>query len=193
MHPRLNRYPAPQKVRGIRLFEIRRASGPRRVRALAQFLRSSVPVPFGYWTPVLESRRIPFMVSWAGCLGRRCVPPNGVIMFLAVQKSTTKSVTFFIDFGSQNRPQIHPEITKKRVPNQSRNQSQKKTKIFCSRALQSLKIELAFRRGAIFHKTAVFEKLQKTSKFMSKQLHKSLKFSKKVIQKSNQKTTRKTA
>jgi hypothetical protein len=27
------------------------------------FLRT---VPFGYWTPVLESRRTPFMVSWGG-------------------------------------------------------------------------------------------------------------------------------
>jgi hypothetical protein len=94
---------------------------------------------------------------------------------------------FFIDFGSQNRPQIHPEITKKRFPNQSRNQSPEKTKIFCSRTLQTLKIELACRRGAISHKTAVFEKLQKHETNMSKQLPTSLTHSKKDIRKSNQK------
>ena len=100
---------------------------------------------------------------------------------------------FFNDFGMQNGAQQHSKINKNPFPNPSRNQTPKKTKIFCSRTLQTLKIELACRRGAIFHKTAVFEKLQKLSKFMSKQLPESLKFSKKVIQKSNQKTTRKTA
>ena len=154
-----------------------------------QFL---VTVPFGYWTPVLDSRRTPFMVSWGGLadeLAPSYAPSNSALLFLSCSSINPEIDAVFIDFGSQNRPQIHPEITKQRFPNQSRNQTPEKTKLLCSRTLQTLKIELACRRGAIFHKTAVFEKLQNNQKILSKQLPKSLKNSKNDIQKSNQKTT----
>ena len=148
-----------------------------------------VTVPFGYWTPVLESSRIPFMVSWATCLGRRCVPSKSVIMFLAVQKSTTKSVTFFIDFGSQNRPQIHPEITENPFPNPSRNRTRKITEHLQKHTQPNLVNRAGVRAWCYFSQNRGFRKVTKIiKKTCQKQLPKSLKISKKCIQKSNQKT-----
>ena len=63
-----------------------------------------------------------------GGLGFNCVGSNSLIAFWRCSKIHPEIDAVFIDFGSQNKPQIHPEITKKRFPNQSRNQSQKKNK-----------------------------------------------------------------
>ncbi len=149
------------------------------------FLRT---VPFGYWTPVLESSRIPFMVSWATCLGRRCVPSNPGIMFLAVQKSTTKSVTFFIDFGSQNRPQIHPEITKNPFPNPSRNRTRKITEHLQKQTQPNLVNRAGVQAWCYFSQNRGFRKvtkiIKKTCKNSSQNHQKSVKkASRKAIKK----------
>ena len=84
--------------------------------------------------------------------------------FWAVQKSIPKSITCLSILGAKmlpksipKRPKIHPRNHPETIP-------QKTTQTYRNKPSQTLKIELACRRGAIFHKTAVSEKLQKQSK-----------------------------
>ena len=125
------------------------------------FLRT---VPFGYWTPVLESSRIPFMVSWATCLGRRSLGPKSVIHFLSVLKIDPKSMTFFIDFGSQNRPQIHPEIIKNPFPNPSRNRTRKITEHLQKQTQPNLEHRAGVRAWCYFSQNRGFRNVTTTIK-----------------------------
>ena len=102
---------------------------PRACQSPSTSPQSLVTVPFGYWTPGTGVQKDTIY----GILRRRvwapaAFPQTRYSCFSAFQKSIRKSIIFFIDFGSQNAPKIHPKTTKNKSPKPSRNQSPKISK-----------------------------------------------------------------
>ena len=89
-----------------------------------------VTVPFGYWTPgFLEFRKDTiYSILRRGVWASSVRPQRWLSYFSVLQKSLPKSIPFFIDFGSQNAPKIHPKITQNPFPEPSRNQPPKNNK-----------------------------------------------------------------
>ena len=111
----------------------------------------------------LSSERIRFVVSLGGGVWTAGAHPRwSPSSFETLQKSLPKSLPFFIDFGSQNAPKIHPQISQNPFPEPSRNPPPKKiTKIYKAEPLQTLNIELSCKRGASFHKFTFSKKNKK--------------------------------
>ena len=88
---------------------------------------SSVPPDCSLW--VLDSSSGVQKDTIYGVLGRglgfNCVGSNSGIEFLSRSKINPEIDAFFMDFGSQNRPQIHLQIIKHPFPKPSRNHTPK--------------------------------------------------------------------
>ena len=104
-------------------------------------------------------------------------------------------MTCFIDFGSQNRPQIHAEITKKPFPNPSRNRTRKITENLQKQTQPNLENRAPVRAWCWFSLFHAFQKKQeKMSKYLLKVVSKPLKNNnKKTINKHTPKNTLKTS
>ena len=96
--------------------------------------QSLVTVPFGYWTPVLESRRTPFMVSWggSGLQLRSAKPCNRVFipskdqsrnqcsfLWILGAKTDPKSTSKSLKIHSQSHPETIPQKTTQNMQNQT--------------------------------------------------------------------------
>ena len=120
--------------------------------------QSLVTVPFGYWTPVLESRRIPFMVSLGGVSGLRLRSIKLRIPVFSPSKINSEIDHFFNGFWepkwtknpSKNHKKSIPEAIQKPNP-------QKQEKTYRNIPSQTLKIELSCTRDAYFHYFTVFK------------------------------------
>ena len=141
---------------------------PRACQTTGTSPQSLVTVPFRYWTPVsgVQKDTIYGILGggvWApaaSCQTRR-------FCFSAVQKSIRKSITFFIDFGSQNDPKIHPPIPKNPSPKPSRNQSPKTTTNIQTQTKPNLENRALVYTRRLF---SLFYRFQKYNKKLTKNL-----------------------
>ena len=139
----------------VLLWQIRRASGQRRVRT-----RATVPVPSSWSSPAVLAVLQSFWTPWNGVLGRvrdrREAPSNSVILFLSPPKTNHEIDDDFKRFSepkwSPKSAKIHPKIDSK--------MDVVFDTVFGSiwnvfGRPQTLKIYLSHWRGVNFHKFAV--------------------------------------
>ena len=119
------------KTYKMSLFKIRRATGPRRVRAPATVPSPWLLFPSGTglqsWSPEGYHLWYPGRGVWTE-ISPKYRFSNSLIHFLSVPKINPKIYHVFTDLGSQNGPQNGAKIHKKRFPSQSRNQTPKNNK-----------------------------------------------------------------